>query len=49
VIYQKNEKFQSSKVQFVYDICIELVKEADNRQSKDNISCIIVVFNHIPA
>jgi len=41
-----NEKFQSSKVQFVYDICIELVKEADSRQSKDNISCVIVVFNH---
>jgi len=40
-----NQKFQSSKSQFVYEICIELVKEADSRQSKDNISCIIVVFN----
>jgi len=41
-----NTKFQEAKEKFVYDICIELVKEADNRKSLDNISCIIIVFNH---
>jgi serine/threonine protein phosphatase PrpC len=41
-----NTKFQEAKEKFVYDICIELVKEADTRKSTDNISCIIIVFNH---
>jgi len=42
----KNTTFQNSKENFVYELCMDLVREADSRLSSDNTSCVVVVFNH---
>jgi len=44
-----NETFINGKEKFVFDVCMDIVREADARQSSDNISCIIIVFYHSPA
>uniref|UniRef100_A0A6B2LB75 protein-serine/threonine phosphatase n=1 Tax=Arcella intermedia TaxID=1963864 RepID=A0A6B2LB75_9EUKA len=46
---KNNLKFQTTKEKFVFDLCMDIVREADARESSDNISCILVVFNHVPA
>jgi len=43
----KGNFYSVAKDKIVFDLCMDVVREADARQSSDNISCIVVVFNHI--
>jgi len=42
----EKEAYQTNPGRFIYEICMEIVRMAHEKESQDNMSIIIIAFDH---